>query len=68
MVELGELGIERYDHQPLLARTLDLRHALTTYDALYVALAEALEAPLLTCDSRLAAAHGHQADVRLITR
>jgi predicted nucleic acid-binding protein len=44
---------------------LELRHNLTAYDAVYVALAEALDAPLLTCDRRLAAARGHHARVDL---
>jgi len=39
---------------------------LTAYDAAYVALAEALRAPLLTCDARLASAHGHSAEIHLI--
>jgi len=38
----------------------------SAYDGVYVALAEALAMPLLTCDGRLARAHGHGAKVELI--
>ena len=48
------MPIERDDHRPLLGRILELRDNLTAYDAAYVALAEALEAPLATVDSGLA--------------
>ena len=41
-------------------------HSIGAYDALYLALAEALDAPLLAADSRLATAHGHHADVQPI--
>ena len=49
---------ERWPHQPLLARAWQLRHNVRSYDALYVALAEALGATLLTLDQRLATAAG----------
>jgi predicted nucleic acid-binding protein len=48
----------RVDHRPLLLRAWELRHALSAPDALYVALAEALDAPLLTLDRRIARAEG----------
>jgi predicted nucleic acid-binding protein len=51
---LSDLAAERHDHEPFLRRVWELRHNLTAYDALYVALAEALDAPLITCDARLA--------------
>ncbi len=44
---------ERWSHRPLLARAWELRDNLRSYDALYVALAEALDATLLTLDGRL---------------
>jgi predicted nucleic acid-binding protein len=44
------IGVVRYPHHPFLARAVELRRNLTVYDALYVALAEALDAPLLTRD------------------
>jgi predicted nucleic acid-binding protein len=43
-----------------------LRHNLTAYDAIYVALAEALDAPLVTRDAFLAASPGHRARIELI--
>ena len=57
--------MERYAHEPLLRRIWALRESLTAYDAAYVALAEALRAPLVTCDARLARAPGVQAAVEL---
>jgi predicted nucleic acid-binding protein len=51
-----DFPIRRYPHTFLLARAWDLRRNFTAYDAVYVALAEALDAPLLTRDQRLAAA------------
>jgi predicted nucleic acid-binding protein len=64
---LGLLGIERYGHADLLDRIWALRHNLTAYDAAYVALAEALAAPLLTCDRALAEAPGHAATIELVS-
>ncbi len=43
---LSHLAAERHDHEPFLGRVWELRHNLTAYDALYVTLAEALDAPL----------------------
>lgn len=45
-------------HRPLLGRIWELHPNVTSYDATYVALAEALEAPLATLDHRLARASG----------
>jgi len=54
--DLANLRLVRYPHAPLRARVWDLRHALTAYDATYLALAEALDDPvLLTADRGLAA-------------
>lgn len=61
-----DLRVRRYPHTPFLRRTWALRNNLTSYDALYVALAEALGATLLTCDAKLAAAPGHRARVEVI--
>jgi predicted nucleic acid-binding protein len=44
----------RYLHEPLVRRVWELKENATAYDAAYVALAEALRAPLVTCDARLA--------------
>lgn len=53
-LDLGQLALRRYPDAPLLRRCWELRDVCTTYDALYVALAEALDARLLTRDARLA--------------
>ena len=57
------LRIVRYPMQPLQQRAFALRHNLTAYDAMYVALAEALDVPLLTDDAKLAGASGHHATI-----
>ena len=54
--ELGEAAVRRHPDAALLRRAWELRDVCTTYDALYVALAEALEATLVTRDARLARA------------
>jgi predicted nucleic acid-binding protein len=64
--DFAQLLIQRHVHEPLLPRIWQLRDALTPYDAAYVALAEALDAPLLTCDGKLARAHGHRAAIELV--
>ena len=63
---LADLNFERYPHTPLLPRIWALRENLTAYDATYVALAEVLEATLLTGDKGLAAAPGNLANIELI--
>jgi predicted nucleic acid-binding protein len=63
--DLYDFPLRRYPHDFLLPRVWELRHNLTAYDAIYIALAEALDAPLLTRDERLAAAAGHRAAVQL---
>lgn len=49
---------ERFGHRLLLHRSWQLRHTVRGWDAMYVALAEALDATLVTTDHRLAAASG----------
>ncbi len=66
LADLADLALRRYPHDFLLPRMWDLRNNLTAYDAAYVALAEALDAPLLTRDRRLAAAAGHHARIELV--
>jgi predicted nucleic acid-binding protein len=66
LADLSDLPLRRYPHDFLLPRIWDLRNNLTAYDAAYVALAEALDAPLLTRDRRLAAAAGHHVQIELI--
>ena len=64
--DLADMPIRRYPHEILLPRVWDLQHNLTAYDAVYVALAEALDAPLVTRDRRLARAAGHGAEIELL--
>lgn len=64
--DFGDVLLRRYPHADLLPRIWQLRDSVTAYDAAYLALAEALDAPLLTCDSKLARSHGHSVRVELI--
>jgi predicted nucleic acid-binding protein len=61
--ELAQLGVRRHPDAALLSRAWELRDVCTTYDALYVALAEALDAKLLTRDAPLANGIGTLIDV-----
>jgi predicted nucleic acid-binding protein len=66
--DLKDLPISYYPHHILLNRAWDLRKNFTAYDATYISLAEALKAPLITCDSAFKKGSGsiHQAKVILI--
>lgn len=64
--DLAALPLSRYPHDVLLPRIWELRHNVTAYDAAYVALAEALAAPLVTRDAALAASRGHAARIELL--
>ncbi|MEO6081165.1 MAG: type II toxin-antitoxin system VapC family toxin [Steroidobacteraceae bacterium] len=66
LADLSQLFIERHGHQSLTDRIWQLRESVTAYDGAYIALAEALDAPLLTCDAKLAHAHGHRAKIDLV--
>ena len=61
-----DLPLVRYPHDFLLPRVWELRKNLTAYDAVYVALAEALRFPLVTCDANIAGAPGHSAQVDVV--
>jgi predicted nucleic acid-binding protein len=63
--DLENLSLRRYPHGVLLPRMWELRANLTAYDAVYIALAEALDTPLLTRDRGLAGAAGHRARVEM---
>jgi predicted nucleic acid-binding protein len=64
--ELANLPLQRAAHHAFLDRAWALRHNLSFYDALYVALAEALRMPLITFDRRLAQAPGIRAAVEVL--
>ena len=63
--DLGGLPLNRYPHDFLIPRVWQLRSNLTAYDAVYVALSELLDAPLLTCDRGIALAPGHHASIEV---
>jgi predicted nucleic acid-binding protein len=63
LTDYSGLRIVRHPMQPLQRRVFELRHNFTAYDAMYVALAEALDIPLLTDDGKFAAIPGHRADI-----
>lgn len=56
LADLRDLDLERYPHTTLLPRVWELRQNLTAYDAAYLALSEALDAPVVTCDGLVARA------------
>lgn len=64
----GRLGIERVGVKGLLGRIWELRDNVGAYDATYVAVAEALGAPLVTADGRLAGAPGLRCTVTVLRR
>lgn len=64
--DLSELPLTRYPHLVLLPRIWSLRENATAYDASYLALAEALDAVLVTCDAALASVPGCSAKIEVI--
>lgn len=65
---LRRLGITRYPVYGLTERIWELRDNLTPYDASYIAVAEALECPLVTADARIAGAAGIRCPVTVVRR
>jgi predicted nucleic acid-binding protein len=66
--EIKNTPISRTAHRPLLSRIWELRDAITAYDATYVALAEQLDVPLLTCAAKLGRSNGHRAEIVVYPR
>jgi predicted nucleic acid-binding protein len=74
--DLGDFDLHRHGHLNLLARAWQLRENayrdvlplvnVTAYDAMYIALAEALEETMITCDSPLTKAPGHRARIEAV--
>jgi predicted nucleic acid-binding protein len=64
--DLADLPLKRAAHEALIDRCWQLRHNMTIYDAAYVALAEALDVPLVTSDRRLQRASGSLCTIELI--
>jgi predicted nucleic acid-binding protein len=67
LADLDALPLTRAPHAALMSRIWELRDNLTVYDAAYVALAEALDVPLLTADRKLARTTGTRCDFALVT-
>lgn len=61
------LPLRRWPIKALVQRAYQLRSTHTVADGMYIVLAEGLAAPLITCDSRLAQSHGHDARIELIS-
>ena len=66
IADLTDLDLHRHVHLDLLGRAWKLRDNISAYDAMYVALAEAIAAPIVTCDGPLAQAPGHRARIELV--
>lgn len=64
--DFAAMRVRRYPHEPLTDRAWELRNTLTPSDAIYVALAEALELPYVTCDPHLPGADALDANVELV--
>ena len=66
IADLIDLDLHRHAHVDLLPRAWKLRGNISAYDAMYVALAEAIAATIITCDRPLAKAPGHHARIEVI--
>jgi predicted nucleic acid-binding protein len=66
IADLADLDLHRHAHTDFLDRAWRLRDNITAYDAIYVAFAEAIRAPMVTCDHPLGTAPGHRARIEII--
>jgi predicted nucleic acid-binding protein len=66
LADLADFDLRRHSHVDLLGRAWELRDNLTAYDAMYVALAEAIASPLVTCDGPLGSTPGHTVRVDVV--
>ncbi len=66
ITDLGDLDLHRHAHVDLLGRAWTMRENIGVYDTMYVALAEALDGTIVTCDRALAGAPGHRARIEVI--
>ena len=66
LVDLADLELHRHPHLDLADRAWKMRDNISAYDAMYVALAEAIDAPIVTCDRPLANASGHRATIEVV--
>jgi len=66
LADLLDLDLERVSHRPMLARIWELCQNLTPYDAAYVALAETINATLVTADRRLSRAPGPRCTIEYL--
>ncbi len=66
VADFQSLPLRRWPTRRFVQRAYQLRSTHSVADGVYVALAEGLAAPLITCDGRLAQSHGHGAEIELI--
>jgi predicted nucleic acid-binding protein len=66
VVDFQSLPVRRWPTKAFVERAYQLRNTHTVADGVYIALAEGLTAPLITCDRRLADSHGHDAHIELV--
>jgi predicted nucleic acid-binding protein len=64
--DLSVMPLRRVPHRSLLERAWELRHNVSFYDGLYIALAELLEMPLITTDAKLCSASGVRSEIEVL--